>query len=245
MSSAGGRPVPRPAAADQPLVSCIVPIWNRRAYLGEALDSVLGQSYRRIELIVVDDGSTDGSDAVAVAYGPRVRLIRQPHAGPATARNTGVAAARGSFVAFLDSDDRWHPEKLERQMACFNDRPSLDLCICRVQNFWEPELAAEAERFRDHPRAQPVPGYVATTLLARRSAFEAVGPFDPDLHFGDGPEWFARARQRGILLEILPDVLVYRRLHRDNYTRVARMAARDQYLDLLKRHLDRLRTPPA
>jgi glycosyltransferase involved in cell wall biosynthesis len=231
----------RPPEDAQPLVSCIVPIWNGSTYLAEALDSILAQTYKPIELLVVDDGSTDGSDRIAAAYGGRLRLIYQEHAGPPAARNTGLAAARGSFIAILDSDDRWHPEKLARQMARFDARPELDLCNCWVQNFWEPELAAEAERYRGHRRAQPVPGYVAATLLARRSAFDAVGSFDERLVFGDAPEWFVRARRRGLLLETIPEVLLYRRLHSRNHTRVAENAAREQYLELLREHLDRQR----
>jgi glycosyltransferase involved in cell wall biosynthesis len=231
--------------AEQPLVSCIVPIWNRAAYLTEALDSILAQTYQPIELLVVDDGSTDGSERIAAAYGQQLRLIRQAHAGPSAARNTGLVAARGSFVAFLDSDDRWHPEKLARQMARFVERPELELCICWVQNFWEPELAAEAKRYRHHRRAKPVPGYVAAALLARRAAFERVGPFDERLVFGDGPEWFVRAHRRGLLLDVVPEVLLYRRLHSSNYTRVAESAARDQYLDLLREHLERRRADEA
>ena len=118
------------------LISCIVPAYNGERYLGQTIDSILGQTYRPIEVIVVDDGSTDRTADVAAGYGAPVRLISQPNAGPAAARNTGIEAARGVFLAFLDSDDLWHEEKLERQMQRFAARPELDYCVTHIRNFW-------------------------------------------------------------------------------------------------------------
>lgn len=200
----------------QPLVSCIVPVFNGEQYLREALDSIRAQTYRALELIVADDGSTDGTAAIVASYGDRVRHVRQENTGAPAARNLGLHAARGDFVAFLDADDLWHPEKLARQMACFDARPELDLCVTHLQNFWIAELAEEAERLRDHPLAQPQPGYVTVTLLARRAVFDRVGGFNTALTVGDPMEWFARAAEHGIEMELLPDTLVYRRMHRHN-----------------------------
>src|SRR5689334_9621809 len=140
-----------------PLVSCVVPVYNGERYLAEALDSILAQTHRPLQAIVADDGSTDGTAAVAAAYGDRVLVLRQANAGPAAARNLGLAAARGEYVAFLDADDLWHPRKLERQLARFRARPQLDYCVSLMQNFWMPELAEEAARYRAHRRGQPFP----------------------------------------------------------------------------------------
>jgi glycosyltransferase involved in cell wall biosynthesis len=123
-----------------PLVSCIVPVSNGERYLREALDSILAQTYRPTEIIVADDGSTDTTPAVATCYGDRIRYVKQDNAGAPTARNRGLRLARGEFVAFLDSDDLWHPEKLERQMRRFEARPELDHCVTHLQNFWITEL---------------------------------------------------------------------------------------------------------
>src|SRR5690242_4967891 len=95
-----------------PTVTCIVPVFNGERYLGEALDSIFAQGHQPLEVLVVDDGSTDGSAAVAKSYGDRVRYFFQPNAGPAAARNLGLEAARGEFIAFLDADDLWHRDKL-------------------------------------------------------------------------------------------------------------------------------------
>jgi glycosyltransferase involved in cell wall biosynthesis len=225
----------------KPLISGIVPAYNGERYLQETLDSMLAQTYQALEVIVVDDGSTDGTAKVVAGYGDKVRYLRQENSGPAIARNRGIDAARGEFIAFLDADDLWHPEKLMRQMARFEARQELELSITYVQNFWIAGLSAEAERYRDHPLSRPVPGYLTQALLARRSVFETVGKFDPDLKHAEKTDWFLRAAEKGAVLEILPDILVYRRLHETNASRTLGSASRDEYVRLLKASLDRRR----
>ena len=224
-----------------PLISCIVPVFNGERYLGETLDSILEQTYRTTEIIVADDGSTDGTAQVVASYGNKVRYLKQDNAGASAARNLGLSAARGVFVAFLDADDLWHPQKLAHQMACFDGRPELDLCITFQQNFWIPELALEAERYRDHNLSKPAPGYNSGTLLARNSVFETVGPFNPVLRHADKTEWFLRAFEKGIVIQLLPDILVYRRFHQANCSRTLGAESRDEYLNLLKASLDQHR----
>src|SRR5436309_2285924 len=100
-----------------PLVSVIIPTWNGAAFIGEAIDSVLRQTHRPLEVIIVDDGSTDGTPELVRRFADRVRLVEQPNAGTATARNTGLATAHWENAAFLDHDDLWIPTKLQRQLA--------------------------------------------------------------------------------------------------------------------------------
>ncbi len=223
-----------------PLISCIVPVYNGKRYLKEAIDSILAQTYRPLEIIVADDGSTDGTASVVANYGNRVRCLWQPNAGPAAARNLGVRAAQGKFVAFLDSDDVWHPEKLSRQMARFQARPELGLCVTHVQNFWIPELAKEAERFRNHRISQPMPGYVTQALLAKRTLFDTVGLFNTTLQHGDVKDWLLRAAEHDAKMKLLPEVLVYRRMHRSNYSRQMSASFSD-HLRIVKLSLDRRR----
>jgi len=225
----------------KPLISCIIPVFNGERYLTEGLDSILAQTYRPIEIIVVDDGSTDGTRELVASYGDQVRYLWQPNSGPATARNQGLSAASGEFVAFLDADDLWHPEKLERQMARFDARPELDLCVAHVQNFWIPELHEEEEQFRNHRVARPLPGYVTESLLATRSLFKAVGPFNTALGHGDSTEWFLRAAEHSAVTELLPDVLSYRRLHQANRSRLLASNSRDEFVKIVKAVLDRRR----
>ena len=224
-----------------PLVSCIVPVFNGEAYLDEALRSILAQTYRPLEVLAVDDGSTDGTAALIARYGDEVRSFRQPNAGPAAARNRGLGEARGDLVAFLDADDLWHPEKLARQVARFRARPELDLSVTCIQNFWVLELREEAERLRGHRLAEPAPGYVAPTMLARRGLFRTVGLFDESWRHVHDTEWFVRAGDHGVVTELLKDVLVYRRLHPNSRSRRLAAASRDEYLRLVKTGLDRRR----
>jgi glycosyltransferase involved in cell wall biosynthesis len=201
-------------------VSCIIPCYNAERFLGEAIESVIAQTLAPVEIIVVDDGSTDGSAAVAARYADRVRYLRQDNAGPATARNRGVESSCGEFVAFLDADDLWHPEKLERQATRFAARPELEACVTHLTAFWEVEVRHEQEALQGHARTRSsLPGYVMQTMLARRSAFAKAGMLNPALRFGEDTEWFIRARDAGVVLEMMPDVLVFRRFHANNLTR--------------------------
>jgi glycosyltransferase involved in cell wall biosynthesis len=224
-----------------PLISCIVPVFNGERYLAETLDSILAQTYRPIEVIAVDDGSTDGTGQVIAGYGDRVRCLRQANAGPTAARNFGLTAATGALVAFVDSDDLWHPEKLERQVARFLARPDLDVCVSHVRNFWVEEIREEAARFERDRLGTPMPGYCNPTLLAKRALFERVGQFDPELDRRSQADWFIRARAHGANIELLPDVLVYRRVHRMNLSRRLHGQIRDDCLVIAKRLIDRRR----
>jgi glycosyltransferase involved in cell wall biosynthesis len=223
------------------LVSCVVPVYNGELYLGEALESVLAQTYRPIEVIVVDDGSTDDTADVIASYGDRVWSARLPNSGTPAARNLGLSLARGEFVAFLDADDLWHPEKLARQMARFQARPELDMCVTHAQNFWIPELSEEAARYQGRRFTQPLPGYVLQTLLVRRRFFDVVGPLDISLRLGDDNDWFLRAYDQGATVELLPEVLLYRRLHHANLTRRTIDQAPEALLRVVKKTLDRRR----
>ncbi len=219
------------------LVSCIVGVHNGERYLEETLRSILGQSWRPIEVLVIDDGSTDGTAAVARRLAPDVEYRWQPNAGPAAARNTGIRAARGDCLAFLDADDLWHPEKIARQMACLAARPELGFCLAHVQNFWEPELHEEAERFQGQPRSRPLPGWTTPALLVRRSALETVGLFDESLRHSSETAWFLAAADRGMRGEVLPDVLVFRRLHAANRSRMLAANSWDEYLGLVRQRI--------
>ena len=199
-----------------PIISCIVPVYNGEAFLSEALDSILGQTYQKLEVIVVDDGSTDETESVARQYGTRVRYYRQPNAGAPAARDEGVRISSGELVAFLDADDLWHPEKLERQLARFLARPELGLCFTHAKHFWVSEMKEEEKRFQNHRLTQTLPAYLTQALLVRRELFQTVGNFNTGLKFADAMDWFLRAVHQGAVMELLPEALLYRRMHRQN-----------------------------
>jgi glycosyltransferase involved in cell wall biosynthesis len=225
-----------------PLITCIIPAYNAARYLGEAIDSVHSQTLRPEEIIVVDDGSTDATPTIAGEYGESVILLRQTNGGRAAACNRGLRAARGEFIAFLDADDLWEPEKLERQMVCLQKQPALACCVTGIQNFVSPELRGPRDRmnpalFRERP------GFLLQTLLARRSLLDRIGAFNVALRHTHDTDWFLRARADGSPMELLPEVLVRRRLHLDSNTQKHGSESRKEYLHLLKSVLDQRRRP--
>jgi glycosyltransferase involved in cell wall biosynthesis len=221
-----------------PRVSCVIPAYNAERFLADAIESILAQTHALFEVIVVDDGSTDGTAGIAGRYRDRVRCVTQANAGLAAARNAGVGAASGDFVAFLDADDLWLPEKLARQLGRFADRHDLDLSVTAFQNFWMPEVADDEARYRGYRLAQPYLGYVVPTLVARRDAFDRFGPFDPALRFSPGAPWFVQALGRGAVLDMLPEVLMRRRLHQANLSRTEVAGSLDGFLHFIKGKLD-------
>ena len=201
-----------------PSVSCIVPVFNGERFLGEALDSILTQGGPPVEVIVVDDGSADGTTAVLSRYARRIRVERQNNRGPAAARNAGLRVATSPFLAFLDADDLWLEGKLTQQLAVLVARPSLGFCLSGIENFWEPELGEIPEAVRNSPASGPRPGYYLQTMLAHRGVFETVGFLDESLRNGEDLDWFVRAAEKQVQFEILPPVLVRRRIHGANLT---------------------------
>jgi glycosyltransferase involved in cell wall biosynthesis len=204
--------------AGRDLISCIVPVFNGAAYLLEAIASIEAQTWRPLEIIIVDDGSTDETPAVIAALGDRVRSLRQDNAGPAAARNHGVEAALGNFIAFLDSDDEWLPEKLTAQMARFEARPELEMCLSQAEHWWLPELQQEAASMGPALNAASSAGWLPTALI-RRGLFARAGMLDPTLKHMDSMEWLLRVRDVGGVSEILPEAYLRRRIHHNNLSR--------------------------
>lgn len=217
-------------------VSCVVPAFNAARYIGETLDSVLAQTSPPDEVIVVDDGSTDGTLSVVERFGSAVRLLRRERGGAAAARNSGIEAAVGRFIALVDSDDLWHPEKIERQLGRFRQRPDLEISVTRFEDFWSPE--AESRPVRRRTEGRPTPGYAIPTMLARKSVFDRVGPYDARRRVGENVDWWLRAAKAEVIVDLLPDVLVFRRLHSANTTRTAAGLIRDALFGLVKEELE-------
>jgi glycosyltransferase involved in cell wall biosynthesis len=212
------------------LVSVVIPMYNRRALIDETLQSALAQQWPSVEVIVVDDGSTDGSaDHVEQVFGDRVRLIRLgQNVGRSAARNAGVAAARGEYIAFLDSDDLWDPGKLARQMPAFAE-PSVTLVHCRVRQIdgsGRVDASATTTITRAFEAAEArgydYGGITATwcrmytpAVVVRRTALERSGGFDPALSRFEDWDLFWRIARDGKVVTV-PEVLVSVRAHEGN-----------------------------
>jgi glycosyltransferase involved in cell wall biosynthesis len=221
------------------LLSVIIPAHNSQLYIAPALDSVLAQKHRPLEILVVDDGSTDATARIVRDYGPPIRLIEQEQRGHPAARNAGIRAASGEFLAFLDHDDLWSEDKIELQFASFERNPALDLVFGHIRNFFTPEMTLE-ERARLAVPLQPIRGLLQGAMLARSRSFDRVGLFSEKRGTGDFLDWYGRATLAGLKIEMLPETLVHRRIHANNYQRTHKHERRE-YLYAVKELLERRR----
>jgi glycosyltransferase involved in cell wall biosynthesis len=214
-------------------ISVVIPVFNGERFLAEALESVLAQSLPATELIVVDDGSTDGSAAVAEGFG-EVMLIRTENRGPAAARNTGVAESTGEVITFLDADDLMKPDRLERQAAALEEDPSASFALGRGEVI--VEAGVEPPRWRKEEQHW----YVHMSLFTTRRVFELIGPFDEDLRVGEDTDWLLRAFEADLRPALVPEAVIVRRYHGRNISQDVR-ARRDAGFKLLRRRVARKR----
>jgi glycosyltransferase involved in cell wall biosynthesis len=236
----------------KPLVSVVIPAYNAERYIGEAIESMLGQTYAPVETIVVDDGSSDATAEIAAGYAG-VTVIRQENAGPSVARNRGFKSSSGEIVAFHDSDDAMTPDKLAVQVGHLLDHPGVG-CVLAEQEvlveagaelpFWiegstvptvmpprPPDLA-------DEPLVHPM------TMVVRRGVFERVGGFDETMRSAEDFDWMLRAAEEEIEIARLSEVLLRRRVHPDSLTQDA-AAARLGLFRAFKARIERHRARAA
>ncbi len=199
-----------------PLVSVVMPVHDGERFLGEAIDSVLEQTYDPVEVIVVDDGSRDAS--AAIARERPVVYLHQPNRGVAAARNAGLAAARGDLIGFLDQDDLWLPHKLEAQVAYLLERPGVDMVISPFEVLLEPG-AQPLSWYRPDWGMEVQLVVQLGALLAWRGAVDRVGSFDTRYAIASDTDWILRARDAGIVLDTALEVCMRYRMHDDNGSR--------------------------
>jgi glycosyltransferase involved in cell wall biosynthesis len=220
-------------------VTVVIPAFNSALHLAGAVESALAQTLAPVHLVIVDDGSTDGTAEVAGRYAGYATYLPIDHAGAATARNVGVQAVQSEFLAFLDADDLWEPDKLECQLRAFRQNESPSLVFGQQVQFASPELGvAEIANLRFD--SGPIPGICPSTLLMRTSDFHRVGDFLPGLRIGEFIEWYSRAKDLGMREIVLEQVVARRRLHRSN-SGILNRHLRTDYLKSLKSILDRRR----
>ena len=198
------------------LVSVIVPVYNGEQYLNEALDSIRRQGHPAIEILVVDDGSTDRSAQIAREAGPGVRLLSQPHGGLPVARNHGLLEAKGEYIGFLDCDDVWTEEKLSTQLDILGRYPDIAIVLGHTRQMWRlPTADGTPGEMR---MADPVLALSLGGALIRRTAVALVGRFDEAISHSHDWDWFMRARELGVVLVVHDDVTVLYRRHGGNMT---------------------------
>lgn len=214
-----------------PAVSVVMAVRDGERYIRQALETVFGQTRPPDEVIVVDDGSVDRTREIAETFPTRV--FSMDPAGVSAARNLGVAEASGDLIAFIDHDDLWLPQKLEREVAYLEERPGTDYVLCRFRVLLEPGVE-RAMWIREEHLTDGLVTLCTGALMARRSAFDAVGLFATDLDMGEDADWLMRAHEAGLTRGVLREVLFEYRVHGANAT-VVRRPGRAELFGLLRR----------
>lgn len=217
-------------------ISVIIPVYNAEKYVGIAIESVLRQTVEPFEIVVVNDGSTDKSAKLAEKFTPRVSLINQENKGISGARNTGIKAAKGTMIAFLDADDIWTDHHLEKLLAPMNEDEDVHIVSGHVKQFISEDVNYEVHQI---PMDQEImPGYLAGATLIKKEIFDKVGLFNEDLIVAEYVDWFSRVKDAGISFKMIDDIILKRRIHSQN-TGIQQRHHRLDYIRALKESIKR------
>ena len=223
----------------RPVLSVVIPVRNGERHLAATIESVLEEEVDSVEILVVDDGSTDQSAVIAESFGHPVRCLRREARGIAATRNDGWTAARGSFVLHLDADDLVVPGSIALRMAVLAGNPEAGVVTGHFESFYSPELDAETRARITLPEG-PRRGHIAGSSILRGDLIDRVGPLDETRRGAADIDWYARATEAGILIVVLPDVVLRRRIHGTNLNRTS--GDQDiERLRMVKAALDRRR----
>lgn len=220
-----------------PQISVVMPVYNAGSYIGQAIDSIRIQNYRPLQIILVDDGSTDGCVEKITDADLDIDVLKQANLGPGAARNTGIEKARGEYLAFLDADDLWVENKLKRQVQVLAERHDADIVLGYVEQFHSPELTEEEKR-KTPVTPGKTPGYLCGSMMIRRVAFNRVGWFETKWKTGEFVDWYARATHAGLVSVLIPEVVLRRRIHRSNLT-LREGASKAQFTEIVRQAIHR------
>lgn len=220
-------------------ISVIIPAYNQAQYLRAAVESAATQSLAPHEIIVVNDGSTDGTAALCRELGSAIHYWEEPHSGLGATRNKGFAVASGDFIAFLDADDIWEHDKLEKQRRYLHEHPDTDMVFGLCRQFISPELPA-ARQAALKGDGEIVNGIFAGCMLTTRAVIEKTGPFASHFQVGEFIDWFSRASDLGHTHAIIDSVVIHRRLHGENMS-LRLKNHRTDYLTIIQSSLRRRR----
>lgn len=219
-------------------ISVVIPVYNCEKYIEETLGSVLTQTIKPFEIIVVDS-STDKTSEILKKHLTKISYIYQPKQGIGAARNAGIKAASGNYYAHLDADDLWMKDKLEKQRETFLQDPELDITGTFMESYFSTELN-EDDKKNVYCPPDPVPGFSASAILVKKEAFLRVGFYETNWRVGQDLSWFIRAKETGLKEKMIPEVLVKRRLHKTNTDLMNKEFAGER-VKILKASLDRRR----
>jgi len=214
----------------RPLVSVVIPAYNAAKTLADAVASVLAQTYGPFEILICDDGSTDGTAEVAKRFGPPVHYFFRENKGPAAARNLGLRNAAGKYIAFLDADDLWHPRKLAIQIALMEANPDVSICGTSKRSFKDGTVVAWEEA-PETPHPRRIPGrtlivnnrFNTSTVVVRASVAREAGEFDEDIFGPEDWDYWRRLTREHDGMHLKFASVAYRELPRSVSSNAPRM----------------------
>ena len=223
----------------QPLVSVILPVYNGERFLANAIQTVKKQNYQPLEIIVVDDGSTDGTAAIAAQFKDEIQYIYQSNQGPAAARNRAIEVAQGDIYAFIDVDDEWVDGAFEQLLNHLISNPTINIVRGLIQ---DQVISTDRTEKNANPSSRDGQYYSVNlgSMLFHKSVFETVGLFDPSLTQGEDFDWLIRAWEQQIEKNDLDVLFLLYHKHDCNITRDKRKVE-SGWLNSYKRHIDRVR----
>ncbi len=225
---------------NHPTISIIIPVFNTERYIEAAIQSIYDQKYTPMEIIVVDDGSTDNSGDIVRNYPDIIIHKFRNNKGAAAARNKGIRMATGTLLAFLDADDIWAHNKLSLQCHAIKSNPKLDMIFGMTEQFISPELETDPNNRRLREELKEMPGYLMGSMLIKKESFLHVGFLNENLQLAEFIDWFERAREMGLKHKMLSDIVLQRRIHSTNQGITKRNHQKD-YIKVLKAALERRR----
>jgi uncharacterized protein (DUF1919 family) len=220
-------------------VSAIIPVYNGGRFLARAIENIEGQKYEPLEIIVIDDGSTDDTAEIAAGFGDRIRYVYQTNSGPSAARNKGIEMAEGNAIAFLDVDDLWSDNKLAIQLSYLAKHPSVEIVQGLIQEMtWNK--SSQSHKLVFDKVFEPYFFINLGSSIYRKSVFEKVGLFDETLRFGEDVDWFIRAWEQNVSKIVIDEVTFFYQLHDTNVTSNKNMVELG-VVKVFQRHLNRQR----
>jgi len=212
-------------------ISVLIPVYNAASYIEAAIESVKKQTCPVFEIIVIDDGSADETESL-IKDRDDICYIRCGHQGISYVRNRGIAEASGNWIAFIDADDLWTPDKIEKQTAYINDHPGCQIVFSKYENFTDIPVEDLTKRQKKVLNTMPYP-YLASALI-NRSVFDKYGLFDTKYPYGEDTEWLNRLKIAGADISCqVEEVLYRRRIHRDNITLSHNVPDKNEMLSLM------------
>ncbi|MTJ50057.1 glycosyltransferase family A protein [Dolichospermum sp. UHCC 0259] len=223
-------------------ISVIIPVYNGERFLVQAIENIQEQNYQPLEIIVVDDGSTDRTAEIAAEFQDKIHYIYQTNQGPSSARNHGIENAKGEAIAFLDVDDLWDKGVLTEFADYLVAHPQVGIVQGLIQQMQMETVPLDNDSYQFKPIFQPYQFINLGSALYRRSVFHQVGLFDPKLHDNEDTDWFIRAWENNIHKVVIPRIMLYYRKHERNITLQQQDLVHFGMLKIYKRHIDRLRS---